>query len=70
MGARKTESGDTYRGVVHGDVVDEDVLDNVDLALVLAKGADGDAVRPVTVHVLHEDVGAVRLERDAVCTYH
>lgn len=53
-------------GVEHGDVVDEDVLDNVDLADVLAEGADTDAVRAVAVQVLDEDFGAVGLEAHAV----
>lgn len=52
--------------VGHGDVVDVQVLDNVRLALVLAEGADADAVRAGAVEVLHDDVGAVGLEGDAV----
>ena len=53
-------------GVGHGDVVDEDILDNVSLCGVLAKRADTDAVAAVAQQVLHEDVGGVGLEGDAV----
>jgi len=52
--------------IVHGDVVDVDVRDDVVLADVLAKGSDGDAVRAVAEEVLDEHVGAVGLEGDAV----
>lgn len=57
----------SYRCIVHGDVVDEDILHNVNLALVLTKGADGDAVRAIAVKVLDENVGTVGLEGHAVC---
>lgn len=58
----------TYRCVKHGDVVYEHVLDDVGLALVLAEGADGDAVRAVAVQILDEHVAAVGFEGDAVCS--
>ena len=58
---------DTNRCVKHGDVVDEDVLDDVDFAGILTQGANGDTVRAVAVQVLDENVGAVGLECDAVC---
>lgn len=53
-------------GVGHGDVVDVQVLDNVGLPFVLAQRPDADPVRPSAVEVLHNDVGAIGLERDAV----
>lgn len=53
-------------GVGHGDVVDVQVLDDIRLALVLAEGTDADTVRARAVEVLHDDVCAVGLERDAV----
>ena len=49
-------------GVVHADLADEDVLDDVELARVLAQRADADAVAAVAVEALDYDVGAVRLE--------
>lgn len=57
---------DTYRSIVHGDIRHEDVLHNVDFALVLAQGSDRDPVRAVAVQVLHDDIGAVGFERDAI----
>jgi hypothetical protein len=59
---------ETYRCIEHGDVVDEDILHNVNLALVLSKRADGDAVGAVAVEVLDEDVGTIGLEGHAICT--
>ena len=53
-------------GVAHGDVVDVQILDNVGLALVLAEGADADAVGAVADEVLDDDICAVRLEGNAV----
>jgi hypothetical protein len=58
---------DTNRCIEHRDVVDENILDNVDFAGVLAQGANRDSVRAVAVQVLDEDVGAVGLECDTVC---
>lgn len=56
----------TVRGVFHCDVGDEDVLDYVGLAFVLAKRADADAVASVAVQILNDHFGAVRLEANAV----
>lgn len=56
----------SYRCVEHGDIIDENVLDNVDLPLVLPQRADGDAVGAVAVQILHEDFRAVGFEGDAV----
>lgn len=53
-------------GVGHGNVVDVDVLHDVDLTDVLAKGADRDTVAAIAVQVLYNHVGAVGLERDTV----
>lgn len=50
----------------HVNVVDINVLNNVNLALVLAEAADRDAVTASTVQVLDNHVGCVGLERDAV----
>jgi hypothetical protein len=58
----------TYRSIVHGDIVDKDVLDDVDFADVLAQRTDRDTVGAVAVQVLDEDVGAVWFEGDAVCS--
>lgn len=57
---------DTYRGIEHRNVVDENVLDDIDFILVLAQGANGDTVRAIAVEVLDDDVGAVGLEGNAV----
>lgn len=54
--------------VRHADVAHEDVFHVVDARGVLSQTADGDAVRAVALEVLHEDVGAVRLERDTIWT--
>jgi len=53
-------------GVGHGNVVDEDVLDDIGFCGVLAQRADTDAVAAVALQVLHKDVGGVWLEGDAV----
>lgn len=53
-------------GISHGDVVDVQVLDNVRLSFVLAERSDADAMRAGAIEILHDDVGAVWLERDAV----
>lgn len=52
----------TLGGVVHGRVDDRDILDIVDPFWVLAQAADGDTMRSVAAHVLHQDIGRVRLE--------
>ena len=52
--------------VEHGDVVHEDVLDDIRFAGVLAEGSDADAVAAVAVNVLDQDLGAVGLEAHAV----
>lgn len=52
--------------VGHAVVEDVDVLDNVVLVHVLAKGPDRDAVAAVAREALDDDVGAIGLERDAV----
>lgn len=57
---------ETYRCVEHGDVVDQDVLNDVDFVLVLAQRTNGDTVRAVAVEVLNDDVGAVGLEGNTV----
>lgn len=43
-----------------------DILDNIDLSLVLAKGADTDTMRAITHQPLNDNVGAVGLERDTI----
>lgn len=50
----------------HVDIVDINVLNNVNLALVLAETADRDAVTASAVQVLDNHVGRVGLEGDAV----
>lgn len=52
----------SVRGIRHGDVVDVNVLDNVNLPLVLAKRADGDSVGAIADEVLDEYVSGVGLE--------
>lgn len=44
MQARESILPDTYRGIEHGDVVDENVLDDIDFVLVLAQGTNGNTV--------------------------
>lgn len=56
----------TIRGVRHADVGNVDVLHNVDLSDVLSERANGDTVGAVADKVLHNDVGGVGLERNAV----
>jgi hypothetical protein len=56
------------RGVVHADVVDVDVFNDVDFGWILAQAADGDAVATVAPQVLNEDFGAVGFEGNAVVT--
>lgn len=56
----------TYRGIEHRNVVNENVLNNIDFVLVLAQGTNGDTVRAVAMEVLDDNVGAVGLEGDAV----
>jgi hypothetical protein len=53
-------------GVGHGDVVDEDIFYNVGFCGVLSERTDTDAVTAVALQVLHENVGGVGLEGDAV----
>lgn len=66
MLARESILPDTYRGIEHGDVVDENVLDDIDFVLVLAQGTNGNTVRAIAVEVLNNNVGAVGLEGNAV----
>jgi len=54
------------RGVGHADVVRVNVLHDVDFPEILAKAAHANAVAAVADEVLDNDVGAVRLEGDAV----
>lgn len=55
-----------YRGIEHGDVEDEHILNNINLILVLAQRANRDTVRTITVKVLDQNFSAVRFERDTV----
>lgn len=57
---------ETYRCVEHGDVVDENVLNDIDLVLVLAQRANGDTMRAIAMKVLNNHVCGIGLERDAV----
>lgn len=59
-------SVETYRCVEHGDVVDENVLNDIDLVLVLAQRANGDTMRAIAMKVLNNHVCGIGLERDAV----
>jgi hypothetical protein len=52
---------------VHRDVGHIDVLHDVILSGILAQGTDADAVRSIAPERLHEDVGGVGLEGDAIC---
>lgn len=52
--------------IVHGNVGDVDVLDNVIMADVLSQRADADAVATVAEERLDQDVGRVGLEGNAV----
>jgi hypothetical protein len=63
-GGEKERGG--YGCVVHGDVVDVDVLYDVEFAYVLAEGTDADSVGAVAKEVLDEYVCAIRFERYAV----
>lgn len=67
-GARPDLDAGPVGGVGHADVVNVDVLDVVDLAGVLAETADADAMAAVAPEVLHNHVGAVGLEGNAVIT--
>jgi len=52
---------------MHANVADHDRLDDVVFANVLAKATNADAVRTITIKRLHQYIGAVWLEGDAVC---
>jgi hypothetical protein len=56
----------TIGGIGHGGVVNVDVLYDIKLLDVLAQRPDRDAVRAIAVEALDDDVGAVRLEGNAV----
>lgn len=57
----------TVAGIRHGDVVDVQILHNIGLTLVLAEGADTDAMGAITDEVLDQDICTVGLERNTVC---
>jgi len=50
----------------HTDIVHVDVLNKVDLAGILAQATNTDAVAAVANQILHDNVGAVGLERNAI----
>jgi hypothetical protein len=54
-------------GVAHGNVVDEQILDNVSHVDVLAKRTDTNAVGAVADKALNNNIGAIGLEGNAVC---
>lgn len=56
----------SYRCVEHGDVEDKHVLNNVDFALVLTQGANGNTVRAIAMKILDQNLGAIGLERNTV----
>lgn len=70
VAARDPVGPDLEAGAVgrvgHGGVVHVQVLDHVDLPVVLAQGADRDAVRAGAGEVLDHDRGGVGLEGHAV----
>ena len=70
MQAKKSILQDTYWGIEHWDVVDENILDDIDFVLVLAQGTNRDTLGAVAVEVLNDDVGAVGLEGNTVYLKH
>jgi hypothetical protein len=56
----------TVGSIGHANVVHVDVLDDIDFASVLAQATNADTVGAVANKILHDNVGAVGLERDAV----
>lgn len=54
------------RRILHRDVENVEVLDDIHLADILAEGTDRDAVRAVALGILDHDGGAVGFEGDAV----
>jgi hypothetical protein len=53
-------------GIRHGNVVDIQILHNIGFTLVLAEGADANAMGTIADEVLDDDVGTVGLERNTV----
>lgn len=53
-------------GIRHGNVVNVQILHNIGLALVLAEGADANAMGAIADEVLDDDIGTVGLERNTV----
>jgi hypothetical protein len=56
----------TYSCIMHRDIVDIDIFNDVILANILAERTDRDAVRSVAPEVLNQDIGAIWLEGYAV----
>lgn len=58
----------TYLGIQHRDVLNMRVVDVILDSSILANGTHTDTVCTITVDVLNEDVGGVRLRAEAVIT--
>ena len=58
----------TYLGIQHRDVLNMRVVDVILDSIILANGTHTDTVCTITVDVLNEDVGGVRLRAEAVIT--
>lgn len=56
----------TYSCVVHRGIEDVDIFHNIELPLILPERANRDTMRAVTPHILHQNVGAIRLERHTI----
>lgn len=52
----------TFGGVVHGDIANENVLDNINAFGILSEGSDRDAVCAVAGQILNKNVCGVGLE--------
>lgn len=63
---KRVERYRTYRSVAHVDVVHVHIFYNVDLSLVLAQTPHTNAMTPIAVQILHQDIRAVRLEAYAI----
>lgn len=52
----------TFRGVVHGDIADENVLHDIDTFRILSERSDRDAVCAVAGQILNKNVCGVGFE--------
>lgn len=57
----------SYAGVVHRDIVNVDVLNDVKLSLVLSQRANTYSMGSIAEHVLNDHIGTIWLEGDTIC---